>query len=219
MRQASLILGLLILAASGRAQSTQQEQPAPAPPAPTATIPAHDHHEGLTVSAEPCADAAKAEQIFGKQNPYKGGLLALEVTFHNETPQPMRVTMNTIRLEIGASGEVRDKVESLTPRQVARLIIYSGGSPDVTTKRRLPTVNTPTHDKKVDKLTEELRPFALDADVIPPMATIHGYLFFDVDHDFALVPDAMLYIPDIKIVAGNKALMFFEIPLASTIQH
>jgi hypothetical protein len=51
------------------------------------------------------------------------------------------------------------------------------------------------------------------------MATIHGYLFFDVDHDFALVPDAMLYIPDIKIVAGNKPLMFFEIPLASTIQH
>ncbi|HEY4739692.1 MAG TPA: hypothetical protein VIH76_03765, partial [Candidatus Acidoferrales bacterium] len=59
----------------------------------------------------------------------------------------------------------------------------------------------------------------LDADVIPPMATIHGYLFFDVDHDFALVPDSMLYIPDIKIVAGNKPLMFFEIPLASTIQH
>jgi hypothetical protein len=223
MKQASLILGLLILAASGRAQSTPRGQSsAPAttpPPAAIATLPAQDHHEGLTVSAEPCIDPAKAEQIFGKQNPYKGGILALEVTFHNETPQPMRLTMNSIRLEIGASGEVRDKVESLNPRQVARLIIYPGGSPDVTTKRRLPTVNTPTHDKKVDKLTDELRPFALDADVIPPMATIHGYLFFDVDHDFALVPDSMLYIPDIKIVAGNKPLMFFEIPLASTIQH
>jgi hypothetical protein len=223
MKQASLILGLLILAASGRAQSTQEGQSsAPAtmpPPAASAILPAQDHHEGLTVSAEPCIDPTKAEQIFGKQNPYKGGILALEVTFHNETPQPMRLTMNSIRLEIGASGEVRDKVESLNPRQVARLIIYPGGSPDVTTKRRLPTVNTPTHDKKVDKLTDELRPFALDADVIPPMATIHGYLFFDVDHDFALVPDSMLYIPDIKIVAGNKPLMFFEIPLASTIQH
>ncbi|HEY4741202.1 MAG TPA: hypothetical protein VIH76_11460, partial [Candidatus Acidoferrales bacterium] len=81
MRQASLILGLLILAASGRAQSTQKSQSsAPAAtPAPTATLPAHDHHEGLTVSAEPCIDPAKAEQIFGKQNPYKGGILALEV--------------------------------------------------------------------------------------------------------------------------------------------
>jgi hypothetical protein len=219
MRQASLILGLLILAAGVRAQSTQQGEPPPPAPAPPSTVPAHDHHEGLTVTAEPCIDPAKAEQIFGKQNPYKGGILALDVSLHNETPQPMRITMNSIRLEIGASGEVRDKVESLTPRQVARLIIYPAGSPDVTTKRRLPTVNTPTHDKKVDKLTDALRPFALDADVIPPLATIHGYLFFDVDHDFALVPDAILYIPDVKIVQGNKPLMFFEIPLATTIQH
>jgi hypothetical protein len=222
MRHASLILCLLPLLLSGQAAHAQEPQAAPpatpAPP-PAAAVPAHDHHEGLTISAEPCIDPAKAEQIFGKQHPYKAGILALEVSFHNETPQPMRLTMNSIRLEIGAPGEVRDKVESLTARQVARLIIYPSGTPDVGTKRRVPIGNVPTHDKKVDKLTDELRPFALDADVIPPLGTIHGYLFFDLDHDFALVPDAMLYIPDIKIVQGNKPLMFFEIPLASSIQH
>jgi hypothetical protein len=30
-----------------------------------------------------------------------------------------------------------------------------------------------------------------------------------------VVRDSTLYLPDIKIVAGNKPLMFFEVPLAS----
>lgn len=219
MRYSRPSLLLLTLLCVGPALSAQEAPPA-TPAAPPATVPARDHHEGVTVSAEPCIDAAKAEQIFGKQNPYKAGILAVEVSFHNETPQPMRLTMNTIRLEIGAPGEIRDKVESLTPRQVARLIVYPSGSPNVGSKRRLPTPTSgPAHDKKVDKLTDELRPFALDADVIPPLATIHGYLFFDLDRDFALVPDAVLYIPDVKIVQGNKPLMFFEIPLGAAIQH
>ena len=219
MRYSSSSLLLLAFLWLGPALPAQQS-PTQATAPPPATIPARDHHEGLTVSAEPCIDPAKAEQIFGKQNPYKGGILAVEVSFHNETPQPMRLTMNTIRLEIGAPGEIRDKVESLSPRQVARLIVYPAGSPNVGTKRRLPTgLGGPAHDKKVDKLTDELRPFALDADVIPPLATIHGYLFFDVDNDFALVPDAVLYVPDVKVIQGNKPLMFFEIPLGQSIRH
>jgi hypothetical protein len=219
MRQSFIILFFFTLCAAApcaRAQEDAAAPPSPAPPPPTATIPAHDHHEGLTVTAEPGMDPAKSEQLFGKQNPYKGGILAVEISLRNETPQPMRLTMNTIRLEIGSAGENRDKVAWLSPRQVARLIIYPAGAPNVSTKRRLPPVTGPANDKKVDKLTDVIRPFALDVDIIPPLGTIHGYLFFDVDHDFTLVPDAVLYVPDIKIVEGNKPLMFFEIPFSES---
>lgn len=222
MRHACIIPFLLTLLASApvlRAQEQDAPAPALAPPVPTATVPARDHHEGLIVTAEPCMDPAKSEQIFGKHHPYKAGILALEVSLRNETPQPMRLTMNSIRLEIGAPGDTRDKVASLTPRQVARLIIYPAGAPNVSTKRRLPPVTGPPNDKKVDKLADMLRPFALDVDVIPPLGVIHGYLFFDVDHDFALVPDAILYVPDVRIVEGNKPLMFFEIPLSDSFRH
>ena len=210
------LITLFVAAGSARAQDDAAAPATPPPATPTATVPAHDRHEGITVTAEPCMDPAKSEQIFGKQHPYKAGILALEVSLKNETPKPMRLTMSTIRLEIGAAGESRDKVAWLTPRQVARLITYPAGAPNVSTKRRLPPVTGPANDKKVDKLTDVLRPFALDADVIPPLGTIHGYLFFDVDHDFALVPDAVLYVPDVKVVEGNKPLMFFEVPLSES---
>jgi hypothetical protein len=120
-------------------------------------------------------------------------------------------------LEVEPPGEEAQKIESLSPRQVATLIVYPQGSPDPSTKRKLPAgIPVPNHDKKVDKLAEQFRPLALDVDVIPPMATVHGYLFFDVARDFKLAATSLLYIPDVHIVVGNKALMFYEVPISAS---
>ena len=62
-------------------------------------------------------------------------------------------------------------------------------------------------------LVEAIKPFALDADIVPPQATIHGFLFFDLNHDMSLAADASLYVPDVTTVPSNKALMFFEVSL------
>ena len=192
-------------------QSTAQ----PANPPPPAPISAHDNHEGLDISALPCLDGARSKELFGKQDPYSAGILALEVTLQNQTAQAMRVTTGTIRLEVDVEGEGRQKLQPLRPREVATLIAYPSGAPNVTS-RRFPTgVQVPTKDKKVDKITEEIRPFALDVDVIPPMAKIHGYLFFNIAKEFNVVRESLLYVPDVKLVSGNKALMFFEVPLPS----
>ena len=66
-------------------------------------------------------------------------------------------------------------------------------------------------------MTTTLRSVALGTDVLPPHATTHGFLFFDMNHDFSGgVCNSHLYIPDLAFMTDNKALFFFEIDLADT---
>jgi hypothetical protein len=65
-------------------------------------------------------------------------------------------------------------------------------------------------------MLEVLRPLSLDADVVPPMGVIHGFLFFDLDRDLSLASDASLYVPDVSMVPSQKALMFFEVALGKS---
>jgi hypothetical protein len=62
-------------------------------------------------------------------------------------------------------------------------------------------------------LAEILKPMSLDADIVPPKGTIHGFLFFDLNHDMSLVANASLYVPDVTTVPASKPMMFFEVPL------
>ena len=198
-----------------------QQSPAPAPPPQPRNpveMPAHDRHEGIVIAADPCLDAQKSKTLFGKKDPYDAGILALEVFIKNETPQPARVDLSTVRLEVPLPDGGSQKLESLKPREVATLIVYPAGAPNPSNGRRLPGgIVVPLHDKKVDQVSDEIRPRAFDADIIPPLATIHGYMFFNLGHDFKLAADSTLYLPDIKIIPGNKLLMFFEVPLAPAI--
>jgi hypothetical protein len=206
------VIGLLALAGLAGAQSQ-----APPKRVDPASLPAHDRHEGLLVATDSCLDAEIAKQIFGKKNPYDAGILAVDVYFRNETAEAMRVNMRTVRLEVEPPGEETQKIESLSAQQVATLIVFPAGSPNPSMKRKFPTgIPMPSHDKKVDKLAEAFKPLELDVDVIPPMGTVHGYLFFDLAHDFKLASSSLLYIPDVHVISGNKALMFYEVALAPT---
>lgn len=211
-----LFLSLLTITLLG---FTQAPSPPPAPRGP-AEMPAHDRHEGIAIGANPCLDAARSKEIFGKKNPYDAGILALEVFIKNEMPQAARIDFSTVRLEVPLTDGGNQKLEALTAREVATLIVYPAGAPNPSSGRRLPGgIVVPLHDKKVDQVSEEIRPRTLDADVIPPMATIHGYLFFNMAHNFKLASEATLYVPDIKVIPGNKPLMFFEVALAPAIKE
>jgi hypothetical protein len=207
-----LPLVLVALSLSILPQSPSSPRPSPA------EMPAHDRHEGLTIAADPCLDAARSKSIFGKKNPYEAGILALDVYIKNEMTDAVRINLSAVRLEVPLPDGGSQKVESLQPREVATLIVYPAGAPNPSSGRRLPGgIVVPLHDKKVDQVSEEIRPHALDADIIPPLATIHGFLFFNFGHDFKLAADSTLYVPDIKIAVGNKPLMFFEVALAPAV--
>ncbi len=208
MRAVLIGVTLLLIPASAGAQ------------ADPASLPAHDRHEGLLVAADPYADSARSKERFGKANPLEAGIVPIEVFFRNETSAPIRIDLSTIRLDIERPGQPRQQLEALAAEDVAGQIAHPGGAPNPEKQRRLPRpIPIPLKDKKQQKLAEILHPLALQADIVPPSATIHGFLFFDLNHDFSLLSNASLYVPDVKSISTNKVLTYFEVDLRPAARH
>jgi hypothetical protein len=188
-------------------------------PSRTATLAAastrEDRHEGLSIVADPYTDAARAKEKFGKANPLAVGILPIEVFIRNESSQPIRVDLNTVQLEVRMRSGPRQDIDWLPASEVAKTIAHPGGARDPQ-RRRIPVpVPMPSKDKNAQKLAEILSPLALDADVIAPKSSVHGFLYFDVNHDVSVVAKSSLYVPDVVIVPTNEVMMFFDVPLGS----
>jgi hypothetical protein len=123
------------------------------------------------------------------------------------------VNLNTIQLEIHFQNGGRQDIGSLTPAEAAYSIAHPQGPTGPKTSR-LPGIPFPGGDKKSSQMEAILSPLALDGDIIAPMSTVHGFLFFDLDRDMSLANTSILYVPDAAVIPGNKPLMFFEVPLA-----
>jgi hypothetical protein len=236
MRVVSLIPLLAAVLLASAANSLAQSSPAPvAPAAPGAVSPAasasatppakpaaaalsHDEHGGMSVSVNPVTDESRAKDIFGKANPLPAGVLPVEVILRNETPHPIHINLTTVELEVHIHDERQD-VDWLTPVEVANAIAHPDGPPPPK-QRRVPVigVSLPGNNKKVEKLAAILRPLMLDADIIPPLATIHGFLYFNLSHELNQVPSSSLYMPDVVFLPSNEPLIFFEVPLGSSPQ-
>lgn len=175
----------------------------------------HDEHGGMSVSVDAYTDQARAKEKFGKANPLPAGILAVEITIRNDTAQAIHINLTTVQLEVQIRDERQD-VDWLTPVEVASAIVHPDGPPPPK-QRRVPVVGVPlpSKDKKVEKLAEILKPLTLDADVVPPMTAIHGFMYFNMSHELTLVPDSSFYLPDAVFLPSNKPLIFFEIPLGS----
>jgi hypothetical protein len=209
-RIAVFVASFLVLSACTFGQSASS----PPDPKPAATDRAplpSDQHSGLTVSVDPYTEAGRTKDKFGKANPHDVGVLPIEVFLRNDSDQPMRVKLETVQLEVTLKNGVRQEVDWLRAEEVAKLIAHPAGAANPQQKRLPLPINI--GDKKAEKLAEVLRPLALDADVIPPKGTIHGFLYFDVSHEFAIVKRSSLYVPDVTIAPSNEPLVYFEVPL------
>jgi hypothetical protein len=216
IRASALVLACLVMCASGFAQSpgVKSSQNASAQPAPSL---AHDTHEGMTILADAYDDGGRAKEKFGKADPIPAGILPVEIFLRNESDHPIRIDLNTIQLEVHFRNGQHQDIDSLKPSDAAYLIAHPQG-PSGPKDPRIPHVSLPGGDKKSAKIEDILQPLALDADVVPPMATIHGFLYFDLSRDMSLAGASVLYVPDAVVIPGNKPLMFFEVPLAKTPQ-
>jgi hypothetical protein len=207
------ILAAALLVCAGVSAQSNSSSGKNAPPAnqPAASLP-QDKHEGLTVSVNSYTEPDRAKEKFGKANPLLVGILPVEVFLHNETTQPMRVDVSTIQLSVRFQSGKHQDVDSILAKEVAAAVAHPNG-PSGPQSRRFPVGIGSISDKKTDKMLETLGPLALDADIVPPMATIHGFVYFDLNGDLTLAANASLYVPDVTAIPSNKALMFFEVPL------
>jgi len=214
-RMLLLLLTVSCVCGGLTAQSNPPSQKQSSPASPSGASLPKDSHDGLTVSVKPYADADLVKDKFGKVNPLAVGILPVEVFLHNETLQAIRVDMSTIQLSVDFPNGKHQDIDWLSAKEVAAAIAHPNG-PSAPHTRRFPVGIGSLSDKKTDKMLETIGPLTLDADVVPPTATIHGFLFFDLDGKFTLVDDASLYVPDVTSVQSSKALLFFEVPLGKS---
>jgi hypothetical protein len=211
----SLVCFVAILLSASVALAQANPGPRPGSTGAASAMP-HDTHGGLTVSVDPYADSGRAKDKFGKSaNPVPAGILPVDVFFKNDTPHPIKIELETVQLDVHFASGRHQNLDWLSIAEVAYVIRHPGGNPSAPSARRFPVgLPLPGKDKKVDSIIAQLRPFALESDVVPPLGTIHGFLFFNVNHDLAAVATSSLYLPDVSLLPEKKPLIFFEVPLS-----
>jgi len=204
-----LLIAFLLLPLGAFSQAAQTEP---------VKLPAQDTHQNLLIAADPLLSVARYKITFPKKNPYESGIVAIDVYFKNENDKPIRLNLETIRLIISPPGVDRQRLEPLAAEDVAdRVLLTANANPK--NRRPFPFPGSATSTgkgKAYNEMVTTLHSVALDTDVLPPHATTHGYLFFDLNHDFDAIHQSHLYIPDLSFMPGNQALFFFEIDLANT---
>lgn len=181
--------------------------------------PARDTHEGLLVAADPYQDAARSKLKFGKKHPVDFGILPVEVAFKNENDKPLLVELDTIRLLLQPPGGERQQLDWMAVEDVIEMILYKHGP--ALNKPRIPLpIPRPKADKSKEylELESRIRPHALEMSLIPPKATVRGFLFFRMGRRMEVVQYARLYVPDVKYMHNKQPLFFFEVDLGKAVQ-
>jgi hypothetical protein len=176
---------------------------------------ARDSHQDLLIAADPYISADRYKDTFGKHSPYPAGIIAIEVYFRNDNNMPVRLNLNTIRLVISLPGVERQRLEPLSPEEVTdRTLLKANANPRLPRPFPFPTPGG-GKGKAWNEMDTMLRSVAVPSDVLPPIGATHGFLFFDMNHDFEAIRHAHLYIPDLAFMTNNKALFFFELDLGA----
>lgn len=189
--------------------------PARAQQIDVSTLPARDTHEGLTVAVDPYTDAARSKERFGKKHPYQAGLLAVEVIIRNDNTRPVRLDLNEVRLLLSPPGNSRQRLAPLELDVVIEKILHKEqGGPNPTVSRLPIPRRRPDRSKDWKEIEARLAPSVFINDILPPQATVRGFLFFDLARRFEWVPYGRLYVPDLKFMDDGQALFYFEVDLS-----
>jgi len=208
MRGAALRIPLAAAGLLGSFASAQQS------PLRTAAL---ESHEGLTISATPWTDAAKYKEKFPKKSPYAAGILAVQVSFRNDSDDSVKVNLSRIRLTVHLDAENTQELPSLSPEELVQAVLKPGGKDPTATRKKLPLpVPLPQggKDKNADELQREAQEASVPTGVIAPHSTVQGLLYFDLQSQFDLLDTAHLYVPELVLMRGNRALTYFDIDLS-----
>jgi hypothetical protein len=181
------------------------------------TLPTRDTHQNLTIAVDPYVSADRySKALFGKTSPYEAGIVAINVYFRNDNDSPIRLNLDTILLMISVPRQDHEKLQPLTPEEVAdRALLKARANPHAT-RRPFPFPGSASGSgkgKTWEEMNSAITSLTLSTEVLPPHATTHGFLFFDVNHQFDAMRYTSLYVPDLIFMTDKKALLFFEIDL------
>ena len=189
------------------------------PRAPLRTS-ALDAHEGMTVSAQPWTSAEQYKQKFGKKSPYAAGIIAIHVSFRNDTNESIRIGLGRIRMTLNLDENNRQELEPLTPEELADAVLKPGAKDPSASRSRfplpIPTPKSGGRDKKWNELKQTAEDAGARAGIVAPHTTAEGLLYFDLRGQFDLLNNARLYIPELVALETNHALLYFDLDLSGS---
>jgi len=178
------------------------------------TLRARDAHQNLTILADPYLSAERYDKArFGKKSPFEAGIVAINVYFRNDNDSAIRLNLNSIQLIVSTTDDTHQRLNVLTPQDVAdRTILDANANPNA--RPRFPGSANSGKSKAWIEMDDSIQAIAVSSDVLPPHATTHGFVFFDMNHHWDAVRRSHLYIPDLIFMTDKKALFFFEVDLS-----
>lgn len=172
---------------------------------PVADYPARQTNSKVTIAAQACVSDEEARAAFGKNNPYKYGVLPLLVVIRNGSDQAMRV--DTMRVEYVSPDHRRIDA---TPAKDVRFL-NGTSKPNVTIGPTGPKLGR-KRKNPLDTWEIEGRSFA--AKMVPPGESASGFYYFQTGYQRG----ATLYISGVKQARTGEELFYFEIPLAEAMK-
>lgn len=171
-------------------------------------------HQGMLVAADPWVKPEEYKARLGKKTPYDAGVIAIDVYFRNDGPQPIRLNLGTIRLTISLPNQTDQELSPLRPEAIAEAVYDSNPKRPGGVASRLPIpIGSGSKNKQAQELALTLRGVMLSTDLIPPKTVVNGLLYFDLDGHFNYIAFARLYIPDLAEMGTGKTLLFFDVAL------
>jgi hypothetical protein len=213
-RMRNLPASLLLIFVTGAAAPLSAFARQQAPTMRTATM---ESHEGMTIGVDPWTQSSRYKEKFGKKSPFSGGVVALRVSFRNDTDESIKVDLQRIRLTVQLEEDNRQELAPLTPEDVADTVLLKDSGKDPTKKRNplpIPAGKpTPGRDKNWTELKEACQNAGVPSNVIAAHSSMEGLVYFDIRGEVDLLQTARLYFPNMVKMTSNEPLSYFDIDL------
>jgi hypothetical protein len=172
---------------------------------PVTEYPARQTNAKVTIAAQPFVSDDDARPPFGKNNPYKYGILPILVVIQNDGDQA--ISLERTKVEYVSADHTRI---FNTPAKDVRFV-NGARRPDVVVGPTGPKVGKQKKNPLADWPIEG-RAFA--ARMVPPGQSASGFFYFQT----AFQPSASLILTGLRDARSGQELFYFEIPLAAAMK-
>ncbi len=168
-------------------------------------LPARDYEhrqtsEKVTVASSVFETDRDSQAAFGKNSPYRYGVLPILVVIQNDSSSAVRV--DHVKVEYVSPD--RTRIENTPPQDIR--FLQAGKKPKM--------VPTPIGGVHIGKGKQPLSGWEIEgraflARVIPPGESASGFFYFQTGHRSG----STLYLSGLQDAGTGKELLYFEIPL------
>ena len=172
---------------------------------PAAEYKARQTNAKVTIGTQAFVSDDDARAPFGKNNPYKYGILPVLLVVQNDSAQA--ISLEGIKVEYVTAD--RSRIYA-TPAKDVRFV-NSGEKPNVTIGPTGPKLGK----QKKNPLAEwEIEGRAFAAKMLPPGQSASGFFYFQT----GFMRSSTLYVSGLKDARSGEELFYFEIPLTEALK-